>query len=236
MMTTASNPSPAPRRTLRVALTIVSVALAAAVYIFWSRTEVAAKSQERIQVVDENTLAFPARVDRDGFENGDMAGYHAVVWKDGRAGHDALFQALVRDVDVLDAFEALGNRPGNGLTHASWAKRNDPDHEAPKRVLTGPPVEILIRLRPDAEPVPLADLLEDPGGRGLDLHFGGHRDLIPKWRSGCVVCLYSCPGSKVGNATYTIRDFVDGTTRFRVKEGVLPEDGTLVEVLLRRRT
>jgi heterodisulfide reductase subunit C len=49
---------------------------------------------------------------------------------------------------------------------------------------------------------------------------------------GCVVCLFSCPGSKVGNRTYTVRDYVQGTTRFRVREAVLPDDGTEVTVIL----
>ncbi len=53
---------------------------------------------------------------------------------------------------------------------------------------------------------------------------------VPEWLSGCVVCLYSCPGSKVGNASYTIRDHVDGTTHFGVRPGVLPADGTEVTV------
>lgn len=58
---------------------------------------------------------------------------------------------------------------------------------------------------------------------------------IPRWKSGCVVCLYSCPGSKVGNARYTVRDYEKGTTRFRVRPGVLPEDGGRVGVVLRLR-
>ena len=65
------------------------------------------------------------------------------------------------------------------------------------------------------------------------MRFGGHRANVPEWHSGCVVCLYSCPGSKVGNATYTVRDWVEGTTRFRVRRGVLPPDGTPVTIVLR---
>lgn len=65
------------------------------------------------------------------------------------------------------------------------------------------------------------------------MRFGGHRENIPRWKSGCVVCLYSCLGSKVGNARYTVRDFVKGTTDFRVRPGVLPEDGTEVTIIFR---
>ena len=65
------------------------------------------------------------------------------------------------------------------------------------------------------------------------MRFGGNAANIPKWKSGCIVCLYSCPGSKVGNARYTVRDYEKGVTRFRAKPGVLPADGTSIRVVLR---
>ena len=79
----------------------------------------------------------------------------------------------------------------------------------------------------------LALLLEDPGGRGLAFRFGGHAANIPIWKSGCGVCLYSCPGAKVGNAAYTVRNYVDGVTRFRIREARFPAAGTPVTVVFR---
>jgi hypothetical protein len=164
-----------------------------------------------------------------------MPGYHLIVWKDGRASMAALFRAEVTDTEVLNALERLGSKPGNALGMATWEERKDPKAKAPDKVIQGPPVEILVRVPGRAAPLTLSQILEDPGGRGFDMRFGGHRANIPKWHSGCVVCLYSCPGSKIGNARYTVRDYVEGTTRFRVKEGVLPEDGTRVGIVLRLR-
>jgi hypothetical protein len=37
----------------------------------------------------------------------------------------------------------------------------------------------------------------------------------------------------VGNARYTVRDYVRGTTRFGVRKGALPPDGTPVGVIFR---
>jgi hypothetical protein len=124
----------------------------------------------------------------------------------------------------------------------SWDARRDPRNPAPDQVIAGPPVEVLVRLPGPAGAaghpghpgetrlVPLAQLLDDPGGRGLDLRLGGHRANIPQWHSGCIVCLYSCPGSKLGNARYTVRDYVHETTRFRAKPDLLPPDGTRVAI------
>lgn len=180
-----------------------------------------------------SAVSFPATVHAEGFGGaGDPVGYHLVVWSDGRAADGALFRAGVSDVQVLDALEALGAEPGNALGIDSWDERRSSGSAAPDRIIAGPPVEVLVRLA-DGRELGLDEILEDPGGRGFAMRFGGHRDNIEEWHSGCVVCLYSCPGSKVGNARYTVRDFVEGATRFRPRAGVLPPDGSEVRIVLR---
>ncbi len=182
-------------------------------------------------------VEFPAVVTRASFEREllgmGMPGYHLIVWKDGGAAMASLFRAEVTDVQVLDALERLGAKPGNALGIESWDDRKDPTSKAPDQIIQGPPVEILVRVPGRKAPLRLDQILQDPGGRGFDMRFGGHRANIPKWKSGCVVCLYSCPGSKIGNARYTVRDYEKETTRFRVKPGVLPEDGTRITIVFR---
>jgi hypothetical protein len=188
--------------------------------------------------VGEREVEFPATVSRQAFEREllgmGMPGYHLIVWKDGGAAMASLFRAEVADVEVLDALERLGARPGNALGMATWDERKEASSQAPDQVIAGPPVEILVRVPGRPAPLTLDQILEDPGGRGFDMRFGGHRANIPKWKSGCIVCLYSCPGSKVGNARYTVRDWVKGTTRFRVrKDAPLPADGKKVGIVFR---
>ena len=188
----------------------------------------------RVVRISADTIEFPATVAASGFNRRlGMPGYHAIVWRGGRAAGAALFRAEVTDIQVLDALEALGGKPGNALGMDSWDERKDPKNPASDRQIAGPPVEILVRLPGRNAPVPLAALLEDPGGRGVEMRLGGHRANIPKWHSGCIACLYSCPGSKLGNARYTVRDYVRDTTRFRAKAGALPPDGTTVTILVR---
>lgn len=188
-----------------------------------------------IERVDAGTISFPAAVTAGRFERRllGMPGYHYIVWGDGRAAPAALFRAAVSDVQVLDALEALGARPGNALEMDTWERREDPDAKAPEKVIQGPEVEVLVRIPGRRELLSIDRILLDPGGRGFEMRFGGHRANIHKWHSGCIVCLYSCPGSKVGNARYTVRDYVRKATRFRVRPGVLPRDGTEVSILLR---
>ena len=179
-------------------------------------------------------IEFPATVQAAAFDgSGDMAGYHAVVARGGHAAHAALLVADVSDRDVLAALERLGARPGGDLPFEAWTRRRDGKSRAPDAVAAGPRVEVLLRLPGRPLPVPLADVLEDPGGRGVEMRFPGNAGNIPKWESGCVVCLYSCPGAKVANARYTVRHFVAGATRFRARTEGLPPDGARVGVILR---
>ena len=184
-------------------------------------------------------IEFPATVSRAAFEREllgmGMPGYHLIVYKDGGAAMASLFRAEVTDAQVLDALEGLGAKPGDKLGMDVWDKRKDKDSKAPDEVIAGPPVEVLVRVAGKPGLLTLDQILQDPGGKGFDMRFGGHRANIPRWKSGCIVCLYSCPGSKVGNARYTVRDYVNDRTKFRVKPGVLPEDGTRVGIVFRLR-
>ena len=184
-----------------------------------------------VVTTSESSIEFPAIVTAAGFdEESDMAGYHFIVWHDGRAAARSLFRAEVSDVQVLNAIEALGAVPGNALSIDTWDDRYEPGSTAPDKHVEGPPVNLYVIVPGQSEPLGLEEILVDPGRRGFDMRFGGHRANIDQWHSGCVVCLYSCPGSKIGNASYTVREFVDGATRFRVRPGVLPEDGTEVTI------
>jgi hypothetical protein len=188
--------------------------------------------------VGNREIELPATVTRKAFEREllgvGMPGYHLIVWKEGGAAAASLFRAEVTDVQVLDALEKLGARPGDKLGMGVWDDRRDKASKEPDEVIAGPPVEILIRVPGRPAPLTLDQLLDDPGGKGFDMRFGGHRANIPKWKSGCIVCLYSCPGSKVGNARYTVRDWEKGTTKFRVRKGApLPTDGERVGIVFR---
>ena len=161
--------------------------------------------------------------------------YHAVVWKGGGAAGEALLVSPVSDSALYDALVSVGAVPGNNLTMASWNDRKDPNAKAPRIRVEGTPIEVLVQWEGLPRPLPLERLLLDPGGRGIDMRFGGNKALIPQWESGCIACLYSCPGGKVSNRAYTIRDYVDGTTKFSVNYSVVPRGKRPAVVIFRLR-
>ena len=162
-----------------------------------------------------------------------MEGYHFLVWEEGRAAHAALFTTIVDDRTLYCALDSLGAVAGNALGMDTWEGRYDSTNPAPDRVIEGQPLWLGVSWAEQPEPLALDRLLHDPGGKGFEFRFGGHLANVPVWKSGCGVCLYSCPGSKVGNAAYTVRDFVGDTTRFRIREKAFPPAGTAVEVVFR---
>jgi len=183
------------------------------------------------------TVELAATVHADGFERRllGMPGYHLIVAEGGRSASAALFRTAATDTQVLDALESLGASPGGDIPMETWEKRSDPASTAPDRIVSGPAVEVLVRVPGRAQPFSLGDILQDSKGQGVDLRLAGNRANIPRWKSGCIACLYSCPGGKLGNVNATVREWQKDPGRYRVRPGVLPPDGTGVVLLLHLR-
>lgn len=178
-----------------------------------------------------------ARLQAKRFSGGwllnNTSNYHAVVWKDGKAAGEAFLSAYVSDTTFYRAVTAIGAVPGNNLTIETWNQRKNPDHPAPDRRMEGSPVQIRVWWPGLTESLPLDSLFRNTGEKGFDFRFGGNMELVPEWQSGCIVCLYSCPGSKIGNRAYTVRDYVRETRRFSVNFRRVPGDELMGVVIFR---
>jgi hypothetical protein len=162
-------------------------------------------------------------------------GHHAVTWKDGKKAGEALFSAYVSDRELHDAMISIGAKPGNNLSQAVWDERNDKTSKAPDTRVEGSPVEVSVWWPGLRSPLPLKSIFNDPGGHGIDLRFGGQKSLIPVWQSGCIVCLQSCPGGKITNRSYTIRDYVEGRATFTLNDSIVPQGNRKAVVMFRLR-
>jgi hypothetical protein len=159
--------------------------------------------------------------------------YHAVVWKGGGAANEALLAAYTDDNSFYDAMISIGAVPGNNLTMAAWNDRKDKQSTAPDTRVEGSPLRVFVWWPDLPSPLPLKDLFLDSRGHGIDIRFGGNQALIHEWHSGCIACLYSCPGGKVSNHAYTIRDYVREPTNFSVNFSKVPRKETKAVVIFR---
>jgi hypothetical protein len=164
-----------------------------------------------------------------------VKGHHAIVWRGGRAWPWALFVSEVSDHDVRVALDALGAKRGENLTEDSWNAREDPANHEPDKRVEGTPIDVFLEF--DGRRVPLASLLTEEGKPvpRLDFRYGGHERFQKDFKSGCIVCLYSCPGGAVGNHAHPIRDWVRDGPVYTSNPDKLPKKGTRVTVILKPR-
>lgn len=184
-------------------------------------------SKENPMVVDKDAkqIRLLAILQPKAFSKGwfkQLPGHHAVTWKEGKKGGEALLATYASDTAVYDAMISIGAKPGDNLSQKVWDERNNPESKAPETRVQGSPVDVQVWWQGLSKALPLDKLLKDPEGKGVDLRFGGEKSLIPIWKSGCIVCLQSCPGGKISNHAYTIRDYVEGHATFEVNEAVVP--------------
>ncbi len=167
------------------------------------------------------------------FSFGHTKNWHGIVWEGGKVKKsDVLFVSYADDLAVYTALTLLGAVPGNNLTMETWEERGEHNHPEPNKKVKGSPVDVKVSWRNSAKAYNFSELINDPGGKGISLKFGGHKDWISVWKSGCIVCLYSCPGGKISNAEYTANDYVSHKTHFTAREDILPPDGTEVVIIL----
>ena len=161
-------------------------------------------------------------------------GHHAVVARGGRAARWALFRADADDLEVRKALEKIGARPGENLPATTWSDRGKKEADAPALRVEGDVVEILVSWRGSA-PRPLSTFLQPENARNFDFRFGGNERHRAEFRSGCIVCLYSCPGGAIGNRNRTIRDWMQEGPIYRAKNSLLPKSGSVVTIHIRKK-
>jgi len=162
-----------------------------------------------------------------------VQGHHAVVWTEGRSARWALFRSLASDHDVRVALDSVGAKAGENLTVETWTRRDDPSSREPDKRVEGTPIDVYVEW-PGGARVPLAHLVRQEGASApeLDFRYGGNEAHQSTFHSGCIVCLYSCPGGAIGNRSRTIRDYEKEGVIFFSRDDRLPSDGTQVTLIL----
>lgn len=179
-------------------------------------------------------VAQPGALDRT-FAVGGVKGHHAITWKEGNAHSRALFVSDASDHDVRVALLALGAHPGENLTEDSWNAKDDAKSREPDKRVEGTPVDVFVEW--NGRRVALADLIAEKGHvvPVLDFRFGGNERYQKDFKSGCIVCLYSCPGGAIGNHAHPIRDYVRDGVVYSSVDSRMPPDGTRVTIVIKER-
>jgi len=177
-------------------------------------------------------ISQPDAMDRT-FAVGGVKGHHAITWKGGSAHSRALFVSDASDHDVRVALNALGAKPGENLSEDSWNAREDAKNPDPDKRVNGTPVDVFVEW--NGHRIPLQDLIAEKGHVTpmLDFRYGGNERFQKDFKSGCIVCLYSCPGGAIGNRAHPIRDYVRDGVVYSSVPARMPPDGTRVTIVLK---
>ncbi|MEO8217711.1 MAG: YdjY domain-containing protein [Acidobacteriota bacterium] len=224
------------QRTLTAVL-VVCLALAGAVLLRELRADTR-KSPPTVEIdsvkreIRFKATAHPSHLSRKFVQ----PGHHAIVWSGGRARFGALFESAASDHDIRVALRALGASAGENLTEQTWTARSDLGNPEPDKRVEGSAVDVFVEWPGSNGAVPLSILiLENGKPANFDFRFGGNERYQKDFKSGCIVCDYSCPGGAIGNHNRTIRDEERLGEIFTVNSARVPKEGTVVTIVLRPR-
>jgi hypothetical protein len=162
-----------------------------------------------------------------------VKGHHAIVWKGGKSHRWALFVSDASDRDVRLALDSLGAKRGENLTPDSWHAREDRANREPDKRVEGSRIGVYVEWKSRRTPLSRVIAEKRRVAPQLDFRYGGHERFQKEFQSGCIVCLYSCPGGAIGNHAHPIRDYVrDGVVYASVPER-LPPAGSRVTIVLK---
>ncbi len=151
---------------------------------------------------------------------------HGVVFKEGKNGEKSVFVALADPETFYASLVKLGLKAGNNMT---WDNKE-------KTYVQGDPLDVSVTWKGAKKVYSIDEAIKDSNGKPLAIRFGGNLAAALKMKTGCLMCLDSCPVGITSNATYTY-----GAIETRKEaaltgnKDVLPPDGTLVVITFKAK-
>ena len=81
--------------------------------------------------------------------------------------------------------------------------------------------------------IPFAEIIKSDDVRDMDIRFGGNFEAAKENRTGCILCLDSCPIAITSDAAYATAELDSKKIDKFIIEDVLPKDGEKVSVIFR---
>lgn len=151
---------------------------------------------------------------------------HGVVFKDGKNGDKSVFTALADHKTFYESLIKIGLKPGNNMT---WDNKE-------KTVVEGDPIDVFVTWKGAKKTYRIDEAIKDSTGKPIAIRFGGNLPAALDKKTGCLMCLDSCPVGITSNATYTY-----GAIETRKEaslmgnKDILPPDGTFVVVVFKAK-
>jgi ferredoxin len=149
---------------------------------------------------------------------------HFAVFEGGSNGDKAILRAFARPESFYKALMAIGSVPGNNMT----LKNKEVTH------VKGSPFAVSVTWQGAKKSYSIDQAVIDSNKKPILMRFGGNLAAARRIKTGCLLCLDSCPVGIVSNAQYTYGAIEKrGEVTMKGNKDVLPADGTKVIVTLK---
>ncbi|MCX5806102.1 MAG: YdjY domain-containing protein [Proteobacteria bacterium] len=148
--------------------------------------------------------------------------HHGVVFKGGKLDHKAIFAGLADPKAFHESLVNIGLKPGNNMTMSNKEKT----------FVEGDLLDVFVTWEGAKRIYRLDEMIKDSNGKPLAIRFGGNLVNALKKKTGCLVCLDSCPVGITSNSAYTYGAIdLRNEVIFTANKELLPPDGTLVVII-----
>ncbi len=167
------------------------------------------------------TITFLAQVNGKYFYESTR---HAAVFATGSNGEKSVFRAFATPENFYNALVEIGAKAGDNMTMENKDKTN----------VTGSAFDVSVNWPSAKAGVTIDQAIKDSTGKPIDVRFGGNLAAAQQYKTGCLICLDSCPVGITSNATYKF-GAVETTKEvaFTGNKDVLPADGTYVAITMK---
>ncbi len=149
---------------------------------------------------------------------------HASVFKGGSNGDKSIFTGLVDVEPFYNGLIEIGAVAGENMTLEN--------KETTK--VEGDVLAVTVTWEGAGKEYTLDEVITDNNNTPIEIRFGGNLQTALDKKTGCLICLDSCPVGITSNAAYTY-GAVEGRSEveFTGNKDLLPADGSLVTVTLK---
>ncbi len=151
---------------------------------------------------------------------------HGVVYSGGSNGDKSVFRSYASDQDYYNGLMKLGFAAGNNMTKDNAAKT----------FVQGDLLEVTVTWDGAKKEYSLDEVIIDSNKKPFLIRFGGNQKNALQFKTGCLLCLDSCPVGITSNANYTMGAVeMRSEVIFKGNDKVLPPDGSLVVIKVKAK-
>ena len=143
--------------------------------------------------------------------------HHGIVFEGGKYGDRAVLIGLSDEREVYQALIDIGAVAGNNLKLEEYTKVS--------KNVDGQKLDVFVTWDGLGKEIPFAEIIKSDDVRDMDIRFGGNFEAAKENRTGCILCLDSCPIAITSDAAYATAELDSKKIDKFIIEDVLPKDG-----------